>query len=536
MIGYQRATRPSVRLSRKTVLAWALAAAVGLTAVGTAQAVSLGHARVVSARGAPLQVLVPLVGLTPDEAANLRISLADAAAWQQAGLQPPTPLADMHATLETGAQGSREVRVTSSQPPGNDAIDVLLDMQSNAGQRQLQVTVLVPANDIVSGIRQAGVGGAQGTHAAGGGTAGQEVKVVHGQTLWGIASSHAVANATIYQELVALWRANPQAFIQNNMNLVRSGATLKLPDAATVRAIDPAEARRIFDEQAAAFQRYRGRLGASTQSSAAPAASNRQAGAGGKVESASTANKVSPPSTQDQLRLSTPSQTDAKADAKADANTSNQHAMEDASKRIDELQANVQALGQAAAGGAQQGAAANGQSGQAAGQGSQSSAASPSGAASAPDASAASSNAPSASNAAASNSAGTSGTSGASGTAGASGSGPVTGPSSPTANALDEAKDTAKQVVNKSGMADWLSDNLLIVVTAVLVVIILIVALLMRRAGQHGDEDDDDSYGYADHAMDDPDDQDIDHRISGINLDLDHPSDKDDQSPHGGRA
>ena len=86
-------------------------------------------------------------------------------------------------------------------------------------------------------------------------------------------------------------------------------------------------------------------------------------------------------------------------------------------------------------------------------------------------------------------------------------------------------------------MADWLSDNLLIVVTAVLVAIILIVALLMRRAGQHGDDDDDDSYGYADHSMGDAaDDPDIDPRISGIDLDLDHHSGKDDQHPHGGRT
>lgn len=540
MIGYQRAARPSVRLSRKTALALVLAAAAGMTAAGAAQAVSLGHARVVSARGAPLQVLVPLVDLTPDEAANLRISLADAAAWQQAGLQPPTPLADMHATLETGAQGGREVRVTSSQPPGNDAIDVLLDMQSNAGQRQLQVTVLVPANDIASGIQQAGAGsapgaqGARSTHAAGGAKTGQ-VKVAHGQTLWGIASSHAVPNATIYQELVALWRANPQAFIQNNMNLVRSGATLKIPDAATVKAIDPNEARRIFDEQTAAFQRYRGHPAASASpQNAAPAASSQNS-AGGKVEPSQPANTASAPTpTQDQLRLSTPSQTDQKTDAKADADTSNQHAMEDASKRIDELQANIQALGQAT-GGAQQGAAGNGQNDQN-GQNGQGSAASPSGAPSAPDSNAANSNASnpaSPSNAAASNNAGSSGAPGA---AAANNSGPVTGPSSPTANALDEAKDTAKQAVNKSGMADWLSDNLLIVVTAVLVVIIFIVALLMRRAGQHGDDDDDDSYGYVDHSMGDAaDDQDVDHRIRSLNLDLDHRSGKDDP-PHDGRT
>lgn len=541
MIGYQRVARPSVRLSRKTALALMLSAAVGMTAVGAAQAVSLGHARVVSARGAPLQVLVPLVDLTPDEAANLRISLADAAAWQQAGLQPPTPLADMHATLETGAQGSREVRVTSSQPPGNDAIDVLLDMQSNAGQRQLQVTVLVPANDVASGIQQAGAGSEprsapRSAHAAGGASAGQ-VKVAHGQTLWGIASSHAVPNATIYQELVALWRANPQAFIQNNMNLVRSGATLKLPDAATVKAIDPNEARRIFDEQAAAFQRYRGHPGASASAQSAAPAVSHQNSAGGKVEPSKPASTASAPSpTQDQLRLSTPSQPDAQADAKADTDTSNQHAMEDASKRIDELQANVQALGQATGGAAQQGAAGNNGQNDQNGQGS---AASPSGAPGTADSNAANSNASSPSGSSSSSNAGASnnaGSSGAPGAAAASNNGPATGPSSPTANALDEAKDTAKQAVNKSGMADWLSDNLLIVVTAVLVVIIFIVALLMRRAGQHGDDDDDDSYGYADPSMGDSNDQDVDHRISRINLELDHHSGKDDQPPHGGRT
>ncbi|HEY0296119.1 MAG TPA: hypothetical protein VGC69_12375, partial [Bordetella sp.] len=76
-------------LSRKTALAWALAAAIGVTAAaGTAQAARLGHARVVSAPGTPLQVLVPLLDLTPDETTGLQVSLADAAAWQQAGLQP----------------------------------------------------------------------------------------------------------------------------------------------------------------------------------------------------------------------------------------------------------------------------------------------------------------------------------------------------------------------------------------------------------------------------------------------------------------
>ena len=55
--------------------------------------------------------------------------------------------------------------------------------------------------------------------------------------------SNAVPGASIYQMLVALWRANPQAFIQSNMNLLKAGQKLSIPDADAVRSIDPAEAR-----------------------------------------------------------------------------------------------------------------------------------------------------------------------------------------------------------------------------------------------------------------------------------------------------
>ena len=46
------------------------------------------------------------------------------------------------------------------------------------------------------------------------------------------------------------------------MNLLKAGQKLSIPDADAVRAIDPAEARRIFNEHAEAFAKYRSRLGA----------------------------------------------------------------------------------------------------------------------------------------------------------------------------------------------------------------------------------------------------------------------------------
>jgi pilus assembly protein FimV len=455
--------------------------------MGTAQAARLGHARVDSVPGAPLQVVVPLLDLTPDELANLQVSLADASVWQQAGLQPPTPLAETRATLETDAKGNRVVRVSSTQAATTDAIDVLLELQSSAGQRQLQLTVLVQPGNAAAGVQRAAAdAAAKGSSASSDRASAGQVKVRPGQTLWGIAASHAVPNTTIYQELVALWQANPHAFSQNNMDLVHAGATLTLPDAATVQAIDPTEARRIFAEHVDAYHRYLAGRGAR---GAAPVAQGRS-GASGKVGSGPAGQGGSGASAQDQLRLS------AGADAKADESTSAQHAMQDASKRVDELKSNVEVLNQAAsaagaaiAAGAGAGDGTNGQQ-----QGANASQTAP-------------------------------GNPGAAGNGTTEGA-PVTGPNSPAAAALG----AAKQAVAKTGMPNWLSENLLSIITVVLAIVIFIVAWVLRRAGQRRSEDDE-TDGFAEPTIDG---RVIDEKLSHINLELDKPP--TNPSSNGGRA
>src|SRR5690606_21776239 len=77
-----------------------------------------------------------------------------------------------------------------------------------------------------------------------------------------IAYKHAVKDVTVYQMMMALQRANPQAFIEENINLVKAGATLRMPDMAALTAISDQEARRLFQEQAQAFALYRQRSAA----------------------------------------------------------------------------------------------------------------------------------------------------------------------------------------------------------------------------------------------------------------------------------
>ncbi len=351
---------------RLKALQWAIALALGASISSQALAMRVGHSRVVSAPGAPLQALVGLQELTPDEVSSLRVSIADEAAWQRAGLKPPAPLAGMVVRVEDGMDATRKnLRVRSAQAPASGAVDLLLDISSSSGQRQVQVSILVPLRGAGADVTPAAVG----TPGRTGGSTGS-VNVKSGDNLFAIAQRNAVPNASVYQMLVALWRANPEAFIQNNMNLVRAGQTLTIPDAATVRAVDPAEARRIFNEHAEAFARYRARIGAAA--GANPSVVKGQDASSGTVARPGDSGVATASPPQDRVRLSSGQAAGgaaAQAEAQADQRTSNQRAIADAEGRVNQLQSNVDELNKAVAGQGASGTGASGADGAAGGSG-----------------------------------------------------------------------------------------------------------------------------------------------------------------------
>ena len=316
--------------------ALALAAALGLSmAAAQAQAARLGHARMVSAAGQPLQVVVPLLELTADEAASLRVAVPGAQAWSQAGLTPPVPLGSLSARAEPGLDGSRRnLRVFSTQAPTQPVVDVLVEVATSAGSRRIQASFIVPSRaapgtPAPAVVEQPGAGASR-------------IAVQRGDTLFGIAQRHQYAGTDVFQMLVALWQANPRAFIQQNMNLVRAGASLALPDAATVRAIDPREAQRIFREHAEAFDRYRGRLGAAAAGASAAAGGSPESGRIGAAPEGAAAPGAS---AEDRVRLS------SGADQQAgDERVAQQRAARDAEDRVAQLESNVGEMKQALAG------------------------------------------------------------------------------------------------------------------------------------------------------------------------------------------
>mgnify|MGYP005839312915 CR=1 FL=1 len=82
--------------------------------------------------------------------------------------------------------------------------------------------------------------------------------VAAGETLWGIASDWSRGtNLSIHQAMIAIQRENPAAFLGNNINLLRRGAILRLPEREEARSISDAAARREVSAQAEAFTQRR---------------------------------------------------------------------------------------------------------------------------------------------------------------------------------------------------------------------------------------------------------------------------------------
>lgn len=280
---------------------------------GVAWAAKPGHGSVMSPAGAPLRVEIPLYDLTPADLTSLKVSISQQQAWTAAGLTSPAPLESLSVSIEPGfTSGSRRLVIRSSQAVNRPVVDVLLDVALATGSLSVQSSFLVLVSASPTG----------------------SVIVAPGDTLSSIAQRYAVPGADLYQMLWALYEANPVAFISQNMNLLRAGASLSIPDAQTVLAVDAKYAYEMFLKHAEAFKKGRG-VGSRPAQAAIVAPGPTQSG---------TAKPPAAPTEQaqtgDQLRLSAATPSSAEDDSKAAA----AQELKEMQQRIAVLQQNLQQL------------------------------------------------------------------------------------------------------------------------------------------------------------------------------------------------
>lgn len=262
----------------------AAAMLAGHLAVSPAYAAEFGHSRLVSSVGEPLRITIPVTELSAAEAESLRIIPAPASEWLNAGLTPPVDPATLQARLADGyAPGARVIQVWSDQVFNRPIADLLLDIHTASGVERYQVSLL--ARGGTTAVQAPVTSSATGTTTQ---SAARQhdiidqapVLVRRGETMFSVARRHAVSGVTVYQMMMALQRANPDAFIHQNVNLVKAGSRLVMPDIDALTAISDREARRLFHEQVVAFNAYR-------QGHDGPAAGDIQPGQGAMADDAS---------------------------------------------------------------------------------------------------------------------------------------------------------------------------------------------------------------------------------------------------------
>ncbi|WP_229418754.1 FimV/HubP family polar landmark protein [Pseudoduganella flava] len=345
----------------------ALASAViGAAVLPAAHAAGLGKLTVLSALGQPLRAEIELTAVAPEEAADLAAKLAPPEAFRAANIEFNPALLNLRFDVENRA-GRQFIRVTSTQPVNEPFVDMLLELTWANGRLVREYTFLLdPAEMRGTQAPQvaapADVGRAAAPAAAApqrpaateaprraGAPAADEgdrkVRVKRGDTLSGIASDIKPADVSLDMMLVALYRANPEAFSGKNMNRLKSGRILSVPAADAVRATDRAEARGIVVAHAADFNAYRAKLAGQVESSTPAKATEPQQSAAGKITAKVEERPNAVNEAKDQLKLSKAGEASGKAgQGGTEDKIAKDQQVADAAQRVKELEKNVSDL------------------------------------------------------------------------------------------------------------------------------------------------------------------------------------------------
>ncbi len=257
----------------------------------SALALGLGDIHLRSALNAPLNAEIDLTA-TAEELASLRTAISNRDTFARYGLDYPAFLAN--ATVQAEKLNGRDIlRVRSPEAITEPFITLLIDASWARGRAVREYTVLLDppvftersqapavAEAAATAPQRAGAvdrtattsratqpapaAAAPASAAAGSSSAaGATYSVRSGDTLSGIASGR-YPGVSRERALVAIYRANPQAFA-GNMNELRAGAQLTLPAEADVAAVAPGAAISEVSQQYQAWARTRSAAGGEGQ-------------------------------------------------------------------------------------------------------------------------------------------------------------------------------------------------------------------------------------------------------------------------------
>ena len=219
---------------RKLVLAIAAASALSS---GMAQALGLGELTLKSTQNQPLLAEIELLDVKDLTAAEVVPSLAPADEFTKAGVPRPAFLDELRFTPVINAEGKSVLRVTSSQPLSEPFVKFLVQVMWPSGRLLRDYSVMLgPAKFSPQTAAAASAPVAPGTAGAP-----AQYTTTARDTLWEIAAK-AANGGSVQQTMLAIQALNPDAFINGNINRLKTGQVLRLPDASQSVQLSQAKA------------------------------------------------------------------------------------------------------------------------------------------------------------------------------------------------------------------------------------------------------------------------------------------------------
>jgi pilus assembly protein FimV len=305
--------------SKSSITVSLLLAIVLALLAGPALALGLGQLTVKSQPGQPLLAEIPIISSDPSELEDLQARLASPDTFRRVGLQPPDmEVSGLQFAVALDARGNPVIRVTSTAPLTQPLLTFLLEVDWGEGRlvreysalvdvprtvaaplQPIQAPTVAPPNTIVRTPEVAAapapapaapvppptpaavpapapaappaataiptpapvaVAAAPEPVAAPPAPApppSDEYAVRAGDTLSGIAAGLRPGGYNLDQTMLALLRSNPGAFIGDNINRLKAGAVLRMPQADELSRYSTGEAAAVVRAQVAQWREAR---------------------------------------------------------------------------------------------------------------------------------------------------------------------------------------------------------------------------------------------------------------------------------------
>ncbi|MCG5524123.1 pilus assembly protein FimV [Ectothiorhodospira haloalkaliphila] len=247
-------------------------AVLALIVPGASLGLGLGEIEPRSALNQPLRAEIELVSVEPGEMDDLVVRLAPDALFTRMGIDRDHRLTELEFEPMTTRDGRHVIRVTSRDPIREPFLNFLIEASWPSGRLVREYTILLDPPTRFEQTRQptpAPSAPAPGRETAPPGvtraeaprdTAPTTYRVSRGDTMWQLGERlRPDTGVSVEQMMLALLRANPEAFEDDNINNLRSGHVLRVPARDEITRLAPREARQEVVRQNRLWREYRER-------------------------------------------------------------------------------------------------------------------------------------------------------------------------------------------------------------------------------------------------------------------------------------